>query len=33
MKWQSIESALKDGSTIRVRRIYEGRIIYEGPAT
>lgn len=31
-KWQPIETAPKDGSTIQVKRIYEGDVIYEGPA-
>jgi hypothetical protein len=30
--WQSIDTAPKDGSTVYVRRIYEGRVVYEGPA-
>lgn len=32
MTWKSIETALKDGSTVHVKRVHEGRIIYEGPA-
>ncbi|OBQ68937.1 hypothetical protein EFV37_29305 [Mesorhizobium loti] len=31
-KWMSIETAPKDGSTVHVKRVYEGAIIYEGPA-
>lgn len=30
--WQDIDSAPKDGSTVHVRRIYDGRTVYEGPA-
>lgn len=32
MEWQGIESAPKDGSPVQVRRIYQGRIVYDGPA-
>lgn len=30
--WKPIDTAPKDGSTITVKREYEDRIIYEGPA-
>lgn len=30
--WQPIDTAPKDGSTITVKRVHEGRVIYEGPA-
>lgn len=30
--WQPIDTAPKDGSILHVRRIHEGRVIYEGPA-
>lgn len=32
VEWKPIESAPKDGSVVRVCRVFEGRIIYEGPA-
>lgn len=31
-EWQPIETALKDGSAIHAKRVYEGRVVYEGPA-
>ena len=31
-KWQPIESARKDGSVIMVKRVFDGRIVYKGPA-
>lgn len=31
--WQPIETAPKDGSIVRVRRVYKGDVIYDGPAT
>ncbi len=31
-EWQPIETAPKDGSIVRVRRLYEGRIVKEGRA-
>lgn len=31
-EWQPIQTAPKDGSTVAVRRIYDGQVIYEGPA-
>lgn len=31
-EWQPIETAAKDGSTVLVRRLYEGEVIYQGPA-
>ena len=31
-KWQNIETAPRDGTSVNVRRVYEGRIVYEGPA-
>jgi hypothetical protein len=30
--WQPIDGAPKDGSTVTVKRVYEGDVIYEGPA-
>jgi hypothetical protein len=30
--WRQIDTAPKDGSTIQVKRIYQGKTIYEGPA-
>ncbi|QKC99145.1 hypothetical protein [Mesorhizobium sp. NZP2298] len=32
MGWKKIDSAPKDGSIIRVKRIYEGSVVYDGPA-
>lgn len=32
MNWKSIETAPKDGSTVNVKRVYEGRVVYKGPA-
>lgn len=29
--WQDISTAPKNGETITVKRVYEGRIVYEGP--
>lgn len=31
--WQPIETAPKDEAAIKVKRVYEGRIVYEGLAT
>lgn len=31
-KWNSIESAPRDGSTIRYCRVYNGRVTFEGRA-
>lgn len=32
MDWQPIDTAPKDGTVIHVRRIYQRREIYDGPA-
>lgn len=32
MDWKSIDTAPKDGSTVQVKRLYKGSVIYEGPA-
>lgn len=31
-EWQTISTAPKDGTPIKVKRVYLGSIIYEGPA-
>ena len=30
--WQSIDTAPKNGTPITVKRVYQGRVVYEGPA-
>lgn len=32
MKWQSIETAPKDGTLIHAKRVYQGRVVKEGAA-
>lgn len=31
-EWKDISTAPTDGSTILVRRVYDGSVVYEGPA-
>ncbi|MEZ2132439.1 MULTISPECIES: hypothetical protein [unclassified Sinorhizobium] len=31
-RWQDIATAPKDGSVVQVKRVYDGRVVYEGPA-
>lgn len=32
-RWKAIDTALKDGKPIWVKRVHDGRIVYEGLAT
>lgn len=31
-KWKGIDTAPTDGTVVNVKRVYDGRIVYEGPA-